>query len=133
MYEPDNLYKLLDYRDNHYFEQRLDHYFLYDNGFGLKVGKLKKENYYWFLSAAFLLKAITTRCVSLKDVAGTLVIHRECDQVKGKLMDFGILDTPYVHVYWTHYAKDMKVGMPVALPSWRELKLITPQLLNLND
>ena len=136
MYDRHDLFKLTDWRDDQYFNQRLDHYFLYDNGFGLKVAKVKpptdKEAYYWFVSPAFHLKATTTRCVSLLDVAGTLVTHKDSDQVRGKLGEFGVVDTPYVYVYWTHYAKDMKVGMPVALPSYRELKLVTPPLMDLN-
>jgi hypothetical protein len=140
MYDKYDLYKLTDWRNNQYFEERLDHYFLFDTGFRLVVGKLTppsdKNAYYWFVYPAFHLKAVTTRCVSLKDVTGTLVEHVDSNLMKGKLGEFGVLNQPYVYVYWTHTpmkdTNNKPLGMPVALPDFRELKLVTPPLLNLN-
>jgi hypothetical protein len=59
-----------------------------------------------------------------------LVEHADNNLVKGKLGEFGVLNTPYVYVYWTHMP--MKAGAPVALPDYRELKLVTMPVLDLN-
>ena len=136
MYDRDDLFKLTDWRDNQYFDQRLDHNFLFDTGFRLAVGKLTRDTYYWFVYPAFHLKATTTRCVSLQDVSGTLVEHVDSNLVRGKLGEFGVLHEPYVYVYWSHMpmkdAAGKSLGAPVALPDYRELKRVTIPVLDLN-
>ncbi len=108
--------KFLAYREKDYFEQREGHYFLLHTlSPVMRVAKMHFwKGQYWLKTSMADFKATTVECVSLTDLAGTLVHYKDHPKVRGKLGGYGVSKTPFVYVYW--YALPMKEPYPYSLP-----------------
>jgi hypothetical protein len=91
---------LLKWHDNKYFEQRKDDQFLVEIvQLRVCVLTLYRGNY-WFEYPGMHVKATTTPCVSLNDLQGTKVHYKDYPIIKGILGGYGVINTPYVYVFW---------------------------------
>lgn len=121
--------RLLQYRDAEYFNKNENDYFLFQTiGNIFRVAKLIKYNHaHYFDYPGMQIKSITTPSIAFSDLKGTKVHYKEYPMIKGIIQSFGIVNTSYVYVYWTHTPmfdeQGKPLGMPCALPDNYYLEL----------
>lgn len=121
--------RLLQYRDSQYFSLNEEDYYLFQTiGPIFRICKLMKyNNAHYFDYPGMQIKSITTPCIALSDLKGTKVRYKGFPMIKGIIQSFGIINTPYIYVFWTHTPmfdeKGNVLGMPCALPDNYYLEL----------
>ncbi len=110
--------KYLQYRNKQYFDERQDDQFLFYTF--MPIMKIAKLEYYlgnwWLTYPGMHIKATTVPCVSLKDLNGVKVIHKEDKRITGKVAGggWGLINTSYLYVFWDRIF-DMKTPTAPAL------------------
>jgi hypothetical protein len=109
---------IFKYQTHEYFKEREDHYFLFETISPImKVAKLiKYKGSYYFDYTGMQIKAITTPSISLKDLSGTPVHYRDYPIIKGIAGEFGVANTPYIYIFWTHIPMKDDNGNPLGCP-----------------
>lgn len=121
---------LLAYQSHEYFKERENDYFLFETIRPImKVAKLiKHKGSYYFDYTGMQIKAITTPSVSLNEIKGTSVHYKDYPMIKGIVGGYGITNSPYIYIFWTHLpTKDNdgnQLGCPYALPDNYYIKTI---------